>query len=113
MIFCLISIAAATCTRHRQLCDLIFLGGLLAEHAAVYPDLHANGAIGRERDSQAVIHVGFQRRQRDAAQDLLFGTAHFRTAKPTGQHDLDAAGTGLHRRLSPLLHHAAEACATL
>src|SRR5690606_5533941 len=86
---------------------------LFAVHAAVDPHLHADRAVGRAGDGIAVADVGLQRRQRHRAGGRLLLAGDFRPAETAADADADTLGPGLHRRIHPLLEHAAEAGALL
>src|SRR5206468_1120073 len=62
--------------------------------ALVDPDLDADPAEGRLRLGEAVIDVGTDRVQRDAALGVHFGPAHLPAAEPATAHHLDAVGAG-------------------
>src|SRR5688572_20950910 len=86
---------------------------LFAVESSIDPALHADRPVRRERRREPVIHVRLERRQRDRPHDHLLGAGDFGTAEPPGDHDLDPLRARLHRRLRPLLEHAAEAGALL
>src|SRR5690606_8566574 len=82
---------------------------LLRHHlTGVDPDLHADRAGDGPGHSAVVADLGAQRVQGHLAALDVFGTAHFRAIETSGDHQLDALGTGLHAALHGLAQHAAE-----
>src|SRR3954469_8951226 len=88
------------------------LGTGAGDLALVDPDLHADPAEGRLGLVEAVVDVGAQGVQRDAALAVELGARHLRAVEPTGALDPDALGTGPHRGLHRLAHGATELHAT-
>ena len=81
--------------------------------ALVDPDLDADAAEGRLRLGEAVVDVGADRVQRDAALRVALGAAHLGAAEAAAALHLDAVGAGAHRRGERALHRAPEADAVL
>ena len=88
------------------------LGTGAGDLALVDPDLHADAAEGRLGLVEAVVDVGTQRVQRDAALAVELGARHLGAVEATGALDPDALGTGAHRGLHGLAHGATELHAT-
>src|SRR4051794_38785531 len=84
------------------------LGTGAGDLALVDPDLHADPAEGRAGLVEAVVDVGAQRVQRDAALAVELGARHLGAVEAAGALDPDALGTGAHRGLHRLAHRAAE-----
>src|SRR4029079_2859531 len=81
--------------------------------ALVDPYLDADAAVGRLRLGKAVVDVGTDRVERDAALRVALAAAHLATAEPTAALDLDALGARAHRRRERALHRAPERHAVL
>src|SRR5262245_17847839 len=77
------------------------------------PDLHAAGAIGRERGGNAIVDVRAQRMQRHATFAVPLHARDLGAAQTPSAVDADAAGTEPHRRLHCPFHRAAERDAAL
>src|SRR5439155_9293123 len=77
------------------------------------PDLGAAGAVGGESRRYAVVDVGAQRVQRDAALAVPLHARDLGSAETARAVDADAAGAEAHRRLHGTLHGAAEGDAAL
>ena len=77
------------------------------------PALHADRAVRRAGLGEAVLDVGAQRVQRNAALAVPLAAAHLGAAEAAGRVDADALGAELHRGLHRLLHRAAERDAAL
>src|SRR5271154_4475924 len=86
---------------------------VLEDFALEDPDLDAAGAERGERGRNAVVDVGAQRVQGNAAFAIPFHARDFRTAQPPRAVDTDALGAETHRRLHRALHGAAERDAAL
>src|SRR5919197_6414986 len=65
--------------------------------ALVDPDLHADAAEGRLRLGEAVVDIGADRVQRDAALRVHLRTAHLAAAEPAAADHLHPVGAGAHR----------------
>src|SRR5215216_1075104 len=76
--------------------------------ALVDPDLDADPAVGRLRLDEAVVDVGADRVQRDAALGVGLGATHLAAAQPARARDLDAVRAGADRGGERALHRAAE-----
>src|SRR4051812_49244746 len=93
---------------------LLRLGGGLGEHfAAEDPHLAADLAVGGLGFREAVVDVGAERVQRDAAFAVPLVAGHFGAAQAARAGDPDALGAELLRGLDGLLHRAAEGDAAL
>src|SRR4051812_13020385 len=99
---------------HRGLLgDLVLGRGLVGQDLAlVDPDLHADAPERGAGLGVAVVDVGPQRVQRDAALAVPLLAAHLGAAEATAALHPDAEGAGLHRGLHRSLHRAAEADST-
>src|SRR5204863_1480480 len=84
------------------------LGAGARDLALVDPDLHADPAEGGLGLVEAVVDVGAQRVQRDAALAVELGTRHLGAVEPARALDPDALGTRAHRGLHRLAHRPAE-----
>src|SRR4051794_23285819 len=80
---------------------------VLEDLALEYPHLHAVGAIGGHRGGGAVIDVGPQSVERNAAFAIPLGAGDLRAAEPAGASDLDALRAHTLRRLNGALHRPA------
>ena len=89
------------------------LEALRHDLALVDPDLDADAAVGRLRLGEAVVDVGADRVQRDAALGVALRAAHLAAAEAAAALDLDPLGARAHRRGQRALHRAAEADAVL
>src|SRR4029079_11821806 len=76
--------------------------------ALVDPDLHADPAEGGLGLVEAVVDVGAQRVQRDAALAVKLRARHLGAVEAARALDPDALGTRAHGRLHGLAHGAAE-----
>ena len=81
--------------------------------ALVDPALDADPAEGRASLVEAVVDVGAQRVQRDAAVGVALGARHLGAAQAAGDLDLDALGARAHGAGQRALHGAAEGDAVL
>src|SRR6188474_2775904 len=72
------------------------------------PDLDPAGAVSRERGAHAVIHVGAQGVQRNAAFAIPLHARDLCAAEPARAIDADAFGAEANSRLHGPLHRAAE-----
>src|SRR3954469_2890376 len=81
--------------------------------ALVDPGLDADPAEGRLRLDEAVVDVGADRVQRDAALGVRLRTAHLGAARPPAALHLDPLRSGADRGGERALHRAAEAHAVL
>src|SRR5690606_13991293 len=87
---------------------------IMLEHFALEdPHLDADHAISRLRFGNAVVDVGAQRMQRDAALAVPFGTSDVCAAETATDIDTDATGAHADRRLHGALHRTAESHAAL
>ena len=86
---------------------------MLEDLALEDPDLDAAGAVGRVRRRRAVIDIGAQRMQRNAALAVPFQARDLGAAETARAVDADALGAEAHRRLHGALHGAAEGDAAL
>src|ERR1700710_2138714 len=109
------SSGVATRTRAVAFGHLLVLGHriVLQDLALEDPDLDAAGAERGERGSNAVIDVGAQRVQRDAAFAIPFHPRDFGAAEAARAVDTNAFGAKTHRRLHRALHGTAERDAAL
>src|SRR5579872_1196527 len=83
-------------------------GVVLEDLAFEDPDLDAARAVGGVRGRDAIIDIGAQGVQRDAALAVPFETRDFRAAQAARAIDADALGAETHRRLHRALHRSAE-----
>src|SRR5581483_3575658 len=81
--------------------------------ALVDPDLDADAAGRGLRLDEAVVDVGANRVQRDAALRVLLGARHLRAAEAAGALHLDSRSTAADRRRETALHGAPERHAVL
>src|SRR6476661_239591 len=84
------------------------LGTGAGDLALVDPDLHADPAEGGLGLVEAVVDVGTQRVQRDAALAVELGARHLGAVEAARALDPDALGTRAHRGLHGLAHRAPE-----
>src|SRR6478672_2990625 len=84
------------------------LGTGAGDLALVDPDLDADATEGRLGLVEAVVDVGTQRVQRDAALAVELGARHLGAVEAARALDPDALGTRAHRGLHGLAHRAAE-----
>src|SRR5882672_9876876 len=66
---------------HRATWPDICFQHLFAVHSTIDPALDADCAVGGERRGEAVVHVGLESGQRDAADHGLFGAGDFSSAE--------------------------------
>ena len=93
-----------------------FVAGAVAlghDLALVDPALDADPAGRGLGLDEAVVDVGAQRVQRDAAVGVALGARHLGAAEAAGDLDLDALGAGAHGGGERALHRAAEGDAVL
>src|ERR1700749_2470554 len=88
-------------------------GVVFHDFALEDPDLHAAGAVGRLRRRDAVIDIGAQRVQRNAAFAIPLNARDFRPAETAAAGDTNALRAQTHRTLHRAFHHAAERDAAL
>ena len=81
--------------------------------ALVDPALHADAAERRLGLEEAVVDVGAQRVQRDAAVGVALGAGHLGAAEAAADLDLAALGAGAHGARERALHRAPEGDAVL
>src|ERR1700683_3169740 len=90
-------------------CDLVLDGDLVGQNVAlVDPHLHADAAGRGAGFAEAVVDVGPQRVQGDAALAVLLLARHLGTTEAARALDLDALGAGLLHGLDGPLHGPAE-----
>ena len=94
---------------------LVAAGAVALGHdlALVDPALDADPAGRGPRLDEAVVDVGAQRVQRDAAVGVALGARHLGAAEAAGDLDLDALRAGAHGGGERALHRAAEGDAVL
>src|SRR6185437_780836 len=93
---------------------LVLRHRIVLEHLALEdPNLDAAGAVGGESRGDAVIDIGAQRMQRNAALAIPLGAGDFRAAKTACAVDANAFGAKAHCRLHGAFHGAAECDAAL
>src|ERR1700724_2825631 len=109
--------SSSVATRPRSVAfgHLLVLGHrvVLKDFALEDPDLDAAGAERGERGRHAVVDIGAQRVQRQAAFAVPFHARDFGAAETARAVDTDAFGAQTHRRLHGTLHGAAERDAAL
>src|SRR6202046_4979529 len=89
--------------------DFVLARDLVGENVAlVDPHLHPDAARRGAGLAEAVVDVGTQRVQRDAALAVLLLAGHLRAAEAARALDLDALRPGLLHGLDGALHGAAE-----
>src|SRR5262249_6582760 len=102
--------AAASAARLILVAEPRVLGGRRAlvalrhDPALVDPDLDADPSDRRLRLGEAVVDVGADRVERDAALRIGLTPAHLATAEPSAADDLDPLGARAHRRREGALH---------
>src|SRR6185295_9286810 len=85
----------------------------LEQVALVHPDLDADDPVGGARFGEAVIDVGLQGVERQAAFLIPLGARDLGAAQAARDHDLDPLGAEAEGRLHRLLHRPAEGDAAL
>src|SRR3954451_16968362 len=106
---CLLAVAAAARAASLVGQALVLRHWVVLEDLALEdPDLDAAGAVGRERRRGAVVYVGAQRVQRDAALAVPLHPRDLGAAEAARAIDADALGAKPHRRLHGALLGAAE-----